>query len=237
VAVALATRLPGRAGGAATALLVAALGYSLAETAQLGAPSLPRATTLVGGALAGVAVLGAATAAARRLPRIAGGPRLALASALLAGALLAMAGEGYVDRYTRVTKSTAPGAEVLRWLLDRPGWRDGGEPVAFASRAVLAPLAGDHFTHPLELVPQRARCGAVVALAHRADVVVTPPVFFQGLLGIEPYTTPACLAGRPPAFSSGAFRVYRFDEPGGPSRPARDRARRTRLAARAAAPG
>jgi hypothetical protein len=237
ITVALATRIRGPVGAAATALLVAALAYSLARVVQLGTPSLPRASTLLLGVLAGLAVLGAATLARRPLRRLPAGPRVALACVVVAGALLSFAGEGYVERYTRVRGSSAPGADVLRWLLDRPGWRDGRDPVAFASRAMLAPFAGDRFTHPLRLVPQRAPCPAVIRLARHADVVVTPPEYFGGLLGIEPYAAPACFAGRPPAFRSGAFRVYRFGSAGGSPRPARDRAQRTRLAARAAGPG
>ena len=211
VAVCVASRGSAAWRAAAGGVLAAALAWSLYHAARLGAPSVPRLTTLLVGA-AGAAALAAAIELVRRgrplaVPR---SPAVAIGVAAALGALLTIAGHGYVERHTRVDKATAPGRAVLAWLLRQPGWADGDGTVAFASRAVLGPMAGDSLSHPLRLVAQRPRCAAVRALARDGYVVVTPPSFFQGLLGLEPYTGAACLAGERPVMTDGVFRVYRF---------------------------
>ena len=215
VAVCVASRGSGTLRGVAGGVLAAALAWSLYHAARLGAPSVPRLTTLLEGAVAAAAVAGALEAARRgrrlSLPR---GPAVPIAAAAAIGALLTVAGHGYVERHTRVEKATAPGRDVLAWLLAQPGWADGDGTVAFASRAVLGPMAGDSLSHPLRLVAQRPRCPAVDALAHRGYVITTPPHFFQGLLGLEPYTGPDCLARERPALTEGVFRVYELSSAG-----------------------
>ena len=69
MAVALATRVPGPAGRVATALLVAALGWSLVADARLGAPYTPSVHVLALGAFAGLLVYGGLVLAGRRTPR------------------------------------------------------------------------------------------------------------------------------------------------------------------------
>ena len=148
-------------------------------------------------------------------PRQAGPPRspdaapaVAVVAAVVAGALAAPVGDGYLERYTRVAASTAFGADVVAWHLRQPGFTDGERPVAFASRGVLAQLAGPHFTHELKLVPARAGCDDLARLATRATVVVTDGTYWGGILGVEPYSGPACVAGRRPVYRDDAYAVY-----------------------------
>jgi hypothetical protein len=219
VAVALATRVPGLVGGAAHVVLAVALSWNVIADARLGFPYTPSARTLVEGVLAGVIGLGVVVVAGRGPLRRAWRAQLVPAGALAVlvavavGALAAPVSNGFVERYSRVHDSTAPGAEVVAWFLSQRGFEEGHGTIAFASRAVLAPLAGDHFTHRLTLVPPRARCQAVARLASRIPVVVTDPNFFGGLLlGVNPYSAPRCLAGRRPAYGNrnSVYRVYRL---------------------------
>jgi hypothetical protein len=102
---------------------------------------------------------------------------------------------------------------VAAWFAAQPGFDDGRMTIAFASRAVQAPLAGDHFTHPLELLPARASCAEVRARARRSAIVVTDPAFLRGLLGDRPYDAGRCLAGRRRGYRDEAFSVYPPDPP------------------------
>jgi len=214
VAVCIASRGSRALRAVAGGVLAVALGWSLYHAARLGGPSVPRLTTLLMGAVAAAALAGALEAARRgRRPVLPRGPAVPIAAAAI-GALLTVAGHGYLERYTRVEKTSAPGREVLVWLLAQPGWADGDGTVAFASRAVLGPMAGDSLSHRLRLVPRRSRCAAVETLARRSFVVATPPSFFQGLLGLEPYTGERCLARHRPVLTTGLFRVYRLRSAG-----------------------
>jgi hypothetical protein len=211
VAVCVASRGSGTLRAVAGGVLAIALAWSLHHAARLGAPSVPRLTTLLAGAIAALALAGALEAVRRgRWPALPSGPAVPIAAAAAVGALLTIAGHGYLERYTRVEKTSAPGRGELVWLLAQPDWANGDATVAFASRAVLGPMAGDSFNHRLRLVPQRSRCPAVEALARRSFVVATPPSFFQGVLGLEPYTGEHCLARHRPVLTTGLFRVYRL---------------------------
>ncbi|HEV8153667.1 MAG TPA: hypothetical protein VGP78_12060 [Solirubrobacteraceae bacterium] len=215
VAVCVASRGSAALRAVAGGVLAAALVWSLYHAARLGGPSVPRLTTLLAGAVAAAALAGALEAARRgRRPALPRGPAFPIAAAAAIGALLTVAGHGYLERYTRVQKTSAPGREVLVWLLAQPGWGDGDGTVAFASRAVLGPMAGDSLSHRLRLVSQRSPCPSVEATARRSLVVATPPSFFQGLLGLEPYTGERCLARRRPVLTAGLFRVYDLSSAG-----------------------
>ena len=85
--------------------------------------------------------------------------------------------------------------------------------IAFASRGLQAPLAGDHFTNRLELIPAHVDCARVQARARHSAVVVTDPAFLRGLLGDRPYDAGRCLAGRRPAYRDEAFSVYAPEAP------------------------
>jgi hypothetical protein len=210
--VALATRAAGLAGRLAEVALAGVLVWNLAVDVGLGAPYTPPAHTLVGGAAAGLAVLGVARLARGRVslraPRAMTPAAGAVLAAVVAGVLLAPVSVGYIERYTRVEQSSAFGRDVAAFLLRQPGFEDSGRPVAFASRGVLAPLAGDRFSHELRLVPARIRCDELRRWAGDAVLVVTEPVFFGGILGVEPYDGHRCFAGRRPAFEDLAFAVY-----------------------------
>ena len=213
-AVALAATVRGAVGWGARALLVAALAWSLILDAGLGTPSTPSLRVLAAGAVAGLAGLGALSAAARAArtgvapaPRWLQGPAAVLVVAVV-GVGAAAASDGYVKRFTAVESSTSFGHEALAWHLSQPGFADGSRPVVFASRAVLAPYAGDHFTHPLSLMPADVTCAAFDRTAAEAYVVVTPPSFWAGVLGIEPYGADRCAARRKPAYAGAPFTVF-----------------------------
>ena len=211
--VAIATRAPRPAGLAATALLAVALAWSVVADARLGAPYTPPIGTLLVGAGVGVLAIGALTAATRR-QRPAGGPgpapagALAVLAAVGVGCLLTPAGNGFIERHVQVSKSTSPAPGVIAWFLDQPGFAEGEGTIGFASRAVLGPLAGDHFTHRLELIPRKAPCGEVRRLADRMPVLFIDPTWFDGILGVLPYSTGRCLEPRSPAYEDGAYFVY-----------------------------
>jgi hypothetical protein len=218
VAVAVAGRSRGNVGAIATGTLAVAVAWSLVADARLGVPFTPPAGILVAGALAGVGALWLVGACGRRLagsgPRPRALPRgsLAVPAIVATAVLLAVASDGYVGRFTRMRGSTAYGRPLVSWFLKQPGFEDGTGTIAIASRGVIAPLAGDHFSHPLKLVPQRASCGQVEGLARRVPVVVTPVVFSRGLIGIESYSTPRCLAAQRPVLDRDPFLVYRLQE-------------------------
>lgn len=218
VAVALATRARGGVATAATLVLALALAWNLWASARLGTPWTPPLWVLALGALGGLAALLLAEAVAgrlrpdgRRRPALPAWAPAAVAAAVI-GALLAPFGPGVVERYTRVERSTAYGPELVRWFLDQPGFDEGDGPIGIASRGVIAQLAGDHFRHELVLVPQHASCREVEALARRMPVVVTAPLFTQGLIGVESYSAARCLAGRRPLLDADPFFVYRLGD-------------------------
>jgi hypothetical protein len=115
---------------------------------------------------------------------------------------------GFIDRHTRVAKSTSPGREVVRWFLDQPGFEGGDQTIAFAARAAFGALTGDRFEHRLELIPQRAACSDVRRRAREGPVLMIDPSWFEGILGLLPYETGRCLQGRSVAFRDGAYAVY-----------------------------
>jgi len=185
-------------------LLAAALVWSVATDARFGSPWTPSLEVLLAGAVAGAAmaalmllVAGRASIRpkARRLAPAAG-----VAAAAAIGALLSLAAGGYIDRSTRVAGSTQPAPELIAWFIEQPGFQDEDYPVSIASRAVLSSLAGDRFQHPLELVPARAECDSLLRRARREPLVVTTSEWFQGIIGVNPYTAPDCLAGSEPAY-------------------------------------
>ena len=213
VAVALATRVGGVTGAVATVALAVAVVWNVVKAAQLGLPYVPSARVLILGVALGLLVLGLAGVASRIVMRH-GRPRrvapgtLTVVVAVLVGVALVPAGEGFVERQAKVTGSTALGLGVAAWLATQPGFDRGGRTIAFASRGLQAQLAGDHFDNRLELIPARATCANVRALARRSVLVVSDPSFLGGLLGIAPYRAHRCVAGRRPAYRDEAFRVY-----------------------------
>jgi len=229
VAVALASRAPGTIGMVATLALAGSLVWSLVQDAQLGFPSVPSARTPLAGAAAGVAVYagcalaltwlrrrrprrrGPVVPAVPRVPAVAGAPAAALLAggAIIVGLALAPVSDGFVKRNAGVSGSTALGRDVVAWFAAQPGFDSSHQTIAFVSRAVIAPLAGDHFTHPLKLIPADASCAQVGALTRGDSVVVTQPDFLHDFIGIWPYATAGCFARMRPAYQDSTFSVYR----------------------------
>jgi hypothetical protein len=214
VAVAVAARAPGRVRNAALVVLGGALAWNVVEVVRLGAPFLPSAWVILAGAAGGAVAAAASGRLWRALSEPRAGPAwrgiaVAVAAAALAGIVAAPFADGYVKRHTRVEKSTALGRDVVAWLVRQPGFERDDRTVAFVARAVSAPLAGDHFEHPLRLLPANADCARVDSQSRGSTVVVADPVFLFRFIGIEPYTTGRCLAGRRIGYRRGAFTVYR----------------------------
>jgi hypothetical protein len=212
VAVTATTRMGNPLGPIANVVLVVAVGWSLAVDARLGTPYTPSVPTLLVGALTGLLALSAVLLARRvvdrRIRLHPPAPAVAVLCAAAVGIVLTPVGDGFIERYTRVSQSTAPGAEVVAWFLTQPGFDEGDTPIAFSSRAVFVALAGDHFTHRLDLLPPAARCELVAKRTRRAPVVAVDPAWFAGILGFSPYGGPRCLARRAPGFEEGPYSVY-----------------------------
>ncbi|HEY7600729.1 MAG TPA: hypothetical protein VH741_12440 [Candidatus Limnocylindrales bacterium] len=201
-AVALATRVPGRLGQAATGVLVLVLGWSLVADFRLGSPYTPSLFVFALGALAGLALL----FAARLVPRLPRPP--AWACAVVIGALLAPVSNGYVERSIDVVGSTAPGPGVLDWFVDQPGFGDDDWKIAISSRAVLGPLAGDHFTHELELVPAHGPCSELRRIPSHTRLIVSGEGWWIGLIGLNSYNGPRCMEGVKPTYVWFENRIY-----------------------------
>lgn len=217
VAVGLACRAGGVTGATATAALAAAAVLNLFKDGQLGFPFVPSARVVIVGGAVGVLVMVVASAAHRRFRPWASIHRRASAAAMLvvvilAGAALASASEGFVSRHARViqTSPTRVGQQlVVSWFTARPTFARSRTTIAFASRVILGPLTGDHFTHRLLLIPAGASCEDVQALADHDVVVVTDPVYLRGLFaGNSTYRTNTCLTSRSPAYRDDIFTVY-----------------------------
>ncbi|MBD0281641.1 MAG: hypothetical protein ICV69_05540 [Thermoleophilaceae bacterium] len=214
VAVALAARAPARFGIAATWLLAAAAAWSVVATARVPAPYTPPPWALVVGGTAGALVVAAATVVSRMADRTDARLRdapmgaLAVAAAVAVGAALAPAADGFVARHAQVAGTSALAPRVVGWFAAQPWFREGDRDIAFISRTLLAPLAGDHFTNRLELLPRTTGCARVRRRISRTPVVVTHPGFLRGFLGVRSYTSGRCLSGRGPDFQDPAFRVY-----------------------------
>jgi len=202
LAVALAARLPGRLGQAAVGLLALILGWSVVADLQLGSPYTPSLLVFAAGALAGLALLGAA----RFAPRLPRPPAWACAVAI--GALLAPVGNGYVERTVDVVGSTAPAAGVVKWFVDQPGFEDDDWKIAIGARGVLGTLAGDHFTHELELVPADGPCRELRELATRTPLMVSGPGWWVGLIGVNSFNAPRCMRDVRPAYVWFDLKVY-----------------------------
>ena len=133
-----------------------------------------------------------------------------LVAAAALGALMAPVSDGFLERWTKVSRSSAYGPELVSWFLDQPGFEDEDGAIGIASRGVIAQLAGDRFNQHLVLVPQHASCAEVERIARRMPVVVTHPLFFGGTLGVEGYSGHRCLARHRPVLARDPFYVYRL---------------------------
>jgi hypothetical protein len=210
IAVALAARA-GRVPERLVALALAgSLGWSLVADYQLGQQFIPATGTLLLGAVAGVVLLLPIIVRPAELARLpaASTAVLVVVGFVAAAVALASVSDGFISRHTQVEGTTALGPDLVAWFTARPGFEDGKWPIAFIGRSLQGPLAGDHFTHRLELLAPFARCSTVRAVAHNAPVVVTDPAFLYKFIGVQPYSAQRCLAKRRPDYRDVAFRVY-----------------------------
>jgi hypothetical protein len=206
VTVALAARVRGPVRALTLALLAVGLGWSIAADARIGFPITPAPRVLLGGALIGLAA-GLILQVARPPVRIRGA-LAALGAATVIGVVMAPVSNGMVERHAGVRDSTALGREVITWFERQPDLDGGHQRIAFIGRSLEGPLAGEHFTHPLQLIDRTASCKQVREIADRSYTVVSPPNFLVRFVGILPYRIDRCLAGRKPVFRSPPFTVY-----------------------------
>jgi hypothetical protein len=215
VTVALATRAGGLVRAGALALLAVGLGWSVVADARMGFPITPAPRVLIGGAVAGLVAALIVPAAwswlrartTRRHPLR--GPVVLVGAAVLAGVVMAPVSDGMVERHAGVRNSTALGRDVIAWFEKQDDLDGGKQRIAFIGRSLEGPLAGDHFTHPLELVPRTASCSRVREIADHSYMVVSGPNFLYKFVGIRPYHIDRCMKGRKAAFHAAPFTVYR----------------------------
>jgi hypothetical protein len=130
--------------------------------------------------------------------------------ALVIAAVLSVASTGFLARHARVPSEVD--STVAAFLVARPGFADGVEPVATAPVS-LGVEAGDRLVHSLALVGQREPCANIRARARRGWVVVRvlgpqpvpghPGAFFP-LRG----SAQGCLASERPRFVNAYYRIY-----------------------------
>ena len=109
-----------------------------------------------------------------------------------------------------VTGTTAPAQSLIAWFLAQPGFEDGTSPVAFASRPVVGPLAGDTLGHRVELIGADEDCASVARRARRGWVVLTESAPGRGDLRLPGYRAGSCLRGERALRDDGTTRVYRL---------------------------
>lgn len=184
---------------AARAVLVLALAWSLARTAQIGFPDLPSVTTLLVGAAAGGLAAALAAPSTARLRVV----------AVLVAVVMAVVCARLADGWTAhaAASGATPMAPLEAFFAQQPGWSEDDAPVAFVT-TVVGPLAGDRLRHPLELVPGGESCARTRARLRRGWLVVhdVPPAI-RALLA--PVRAPRCLAGVRPVAHPGEWAVYR----------------------------
>jgi hypothetical protein len=149
--IALASRRGGWLRVVCAIVLGAAAVIGLKQSFDLGYPSVPSWGTPIAGALAGA--LGLWLLSRVRVPR----RSLAAAAGaamLAAGALGALAADGYVQRHgeTGTRESGLAG-----WFALQPDWRDGSGTVV-STWSLVGTLAGDRLQHPLVLAGALQAC-------------------------------------------------------------------------------
>ena len=141
--------LAARTSRVARVVLVVALGWSLIRTGMLDSRDLPKVGTLLAGAVGGAV---AASLPGRGLWR-----RRAMATAAVVATVVvaAIAAGGWMARVGRTHVTAAAELEQLFGAV--PGWGSDRSPLAFVT-TVVGPLAGDHLSHPLTLIPAQEPC-------------------------------------------------------------------------------
>jgi hypothetical protein len=166
----------------AYAVLAVAATIDVAQTFDLGRPSVPSGWIVLGGAAAGA--LAVAALGRTRLPapgrRAAAALTVAATVALPALALAAVTPR-YLDRLAGAGLAGQPDGELLRWFRDQPGYDDGSRPIAILPLRQSV-FAGPRLDHTVDLVTgascaelrRRARRGWVVVWGARAPTLSTP---------------------------------------------------------------
>jgi hypothetical protein len=179
-------------------LFVACSVGSVVSNAALGFPQVPDQRYLFAGAAAG-ALVGAVAPALTfgsvvRVSRV--------AAAVVTVSLLALSAPGWL---WRESFDGSYEHALLRFMLTRPGFATGHQPISFAP-AVVASLAGWQLTHPIELIPAREPCYDVRARLRTGWVVLFPGEYVAGITA--PFDAPACLAAEKPIYDAGGVVVY-----------------------------
>jgi hypothetical protein len=211
LALALAAR--GRVSTAAVAAVLAgATVWSVIEVLDAGSPFVPSAW-LVLASLAGGAILGLL---AIRVPlsthTVLKGTQVPVGAvvAVIGALLLVPAAENWARRHALTQFEDH---ELVRWIVEQPGFEDGDDPVAQAP-IVNAALAGDRLRHAIPLVTEREGCAAVRDRARDGWVVVRTTPVPEWEATARPVER--CLRAQSrPIYESALYRVYRVT---GPSR-------------------
>ena len=214
LALALATVRGGAAMAWGVAVLVAAIAWNVVEVFGLGSPYIPRLSTLLAGAAAGLIAVALLLLLARvDLPSPARPVRgaaviLTALVAAVAGATLALAADGFLRRHAGVERSSSvDGRRFTAWFVSQPGFEDGDRPVFTAGRFMAAQLAGQRFQHDLELLPRDASCRQVEQAARRGWLVLDLRLP-RGVLGVGTVPAAKCRPSARPVYDDGWFRVY-----------------------------
>jgi hypothetical protein len=202
-ALALAARAGATARGVCDLAFAGAVVWNVIRDVELGRPFAPLASWLLVGAAAGALAAFAVGRLARGgAPRLPGGVRAGVVTALAAVGLVAVA-NGYLERHSRVRTFDAG---VAHYLTDQPAYRRGSAPVD-AGLLTLGILAGDRLRHPVRLIPAREPCARIRQRARHGWVTVRRNPFPQL---VAPTTLAACLAGDRPVYADPFFTVYHF---------------------------
>ncbi len=194
------------------AVLVGSTAWSAVEVLDAGSPFVPSAwlvlASLAGGAILGLLAIRVPFSRYRRLndTQVPVGALVAVVGALL----LVPAAENWTRRHALTEFEDH---ELVRWIVEQPGFEDGDDPVA-QTPIVNAALAGDRLRHPIPLVTEREGCAALRARARTGWVVVrtTPvPEWEATRRPVE-----RCLREESrPVYESALYRVYRARAPTG----------------------
>jgi hypothetical protein len=196
LALALAARTGRRAEQAVLAILTVVLGLNVWQLFELGYPAVPSPRGPLVGAVAG----GVAAYALGRLPAGRWGirPSLGVVVAVLAGAALAAAAPGMIDRHRRMPVFDGP----LLGLFEGPA--GDGRPIWMAPM-VTGMLSGPRLEREITAIGRGTPCEEVAARARRGWLIVGD---YQAEELFGPTSLSDCVRRWRPMFTSPGYRVY-----------------------------
>jgi hypothetical protein len=204
VVIALVGREGGRRRLVACGVLGGAILWNLGQLLTAFFPVSPSNTNLALGLAFGIA-LGLVLARLRdRLPIPKRG--WAVASTVLASALMAIPAAGWLNRHGDVRAGGNFNAGLARFLSMREDFQDGEHPI-YMSPVLAGTLSGDHLQHDVVLIPASMPCHRVARLQGRGWVIIRE----LRVLPRDPdigYTVGRCLSTRRPLAVIDGFRVY-----------------------------